>query len=140
VYTPNLSISATVTYPLSASAGISFSFSPSDVKSDERAEILASIATKEKELVIARSNASFQARILAQELSVAKQALSSRLVELKLAEVACDESALLLTQGQRTSLEAAQAKLDLVNAEANVYSATAAVLRAQADILLAAGC
>jgi outer membrane protein TolC len=138
-YSPNLSISARLSWPLSASAGVSFSFSASDLKTTERAEIIASIAMKEKELVLARSSAGFQAKIRSQALSVAKQALAGRIAELKLAETASDEAALLLSQGQRTSFEAAQARLDLDDAEAGVYAATVAVLSAQADILLAAG-
>lgn len=81
VYTPNLSISATVAYPLSASTGISFSLPLLDVKSNERTEFVASIGTREKELVIARTNSSFQAKTLSQALSIVKQALSSRLAE-----------------------------------------------------------
>jgi outer membrane protein TolC len=145
VYRPNLDISAGLAYqpasasPLAASASLSLSFSPSDIKTEDRAEILQSIADKEKEVALERLASRFQEQILRQALAVAKQALATRQTELEQAQSAVAGGEVLLSQGRWTSLEMEQARINVESAKAGVFSASAAVLKAQTDILLVYG-
>jgi outer membrane protein TolC len=137
VYTPSLSVSADVSFPLSGSAGVSFSFSPSEIRTDDRARIAQSIIQKQAEIEIETLSVRLQSQVLVQALAMARSALESRQAEVTQAETSLAESKVLLSQGQVTSLETRQAELDLRSSQARLFAAAVSVLRAQADILLA---
>lgn len=144
-YRPSLSLGASLAWqpaspdPLSASASVSFSFSPSDIKTDDRAELSRSIAEKEKEVSMEQEASRFQRDILTQALSVAKETLEARKAELVQAETTAAQGEVLLSQGRWTSIDLAQAGLNVDSARAGVLSAAAAVLSAQAQVLLLFG-
>ena len=138
LYSPALTLSGSLSYPLEASASISFSFSPSDVKTTDRAKVTDALSAKEQEIAIERVAASQQGEVQQQALAVARQALDSRQAEVRQAQTALAEAALLETQGRATSLERRQAEGDLAATQARRYAAVIAVLAAQADILLGA--
>ncbi len=135
-YAPSLSLSAHVDYPLSYGAGISFSFSPSDIKVDERKDIEESIVEKNGEITLERMSMRFQLSVLRQSLSSAQTVLETRQADLAQAETNRNESAALLKQGHVTSLEDRQSELDLADARAGLFSSMAQVLKAQADLAL----
>lgn len=135
-YSPALSLSAHIDYPLAYGAGISFSFSPSDIKVDERLEIEESIRDKQAEISLERMASRFQLNVSKQALFAAKTVLETRKAELAQAEINNRESAELLKQGHLTSLEDRQTELDLESARSGVFSAMTGVLKAQADVLL----
>ncbi len=140
-YSPSLSLQASIGYPsaagsLSYSAGISFSFSPSDIKADERATMEESIADKDGQISLERMALRFQLKVLNQALSAARTVLAERQPGLAQAETNRTESAALLKQGHVTSLEDRQSGLDLESARAGLFSAMTGVLKAQADLLL----
>ncbi len=145
VFRPDLSLTAGLSWqpgstsPLAASAGLSISFSPSDIATDERADISQDIADKEKEVSLEREASLFQRDILAQALSVAKETLNTRKAELAQAQTTAAQGELLLSQGRWTSIELEQARLNVDSARAGVLSAAAAVLAAQSQILLLYG-
>jgi hypothetical protein len=138
LYSPSLSVSGSVSYPLDASASISFSFSPSDFKTSERTKIADSLSQKDQEIEIERMAVTLQAEVQEQALAVARQALEARQAEVKQAQTALAEAKILETQGRATSLERRQAEIDLASAQARLYAAVTSVLAAQADILLSA--
>ena len=140
-YGPNVSFSANVGYPsavgpLSYGASVSFSFSPSDIKADERRNIEESMADKDGQLSLERMALKFQLNVLKRSLSAARTVLETRQAELGQAETNRNESAALLAQGHVTSLEDRQSTLDLESARAGLFSALTGVLKAQADLLL----
>jgi outer membrane protein TolC len=136
-WSPSLSISGQLSWTLQASAGISLSFSPSELKSDERAQITQATAEKQMEIELERMAVSLQAGIRGQALSSAREVLEARRAEVQQATTTLAESRLLQTQGQATSLDTRQAEIDLAGAQANLYAATVSLLASQADILLA---
>ena len=134
-------ISFSIGYPsadglLSYSAGVSFSFSPSDIKVDERQTIEESITDKDGQIELERMALKFQLSVLRKSLSAAGTVLAERQAGLAQAMTNRNESAALLKQGHVTSLEDRQSELDLESARAGLFSAMAGVLKAQSDILL----
>jgi outer membrane protein TolC len=137
VYRPDLAVSAHLDYPLAAGASVSLSFSPSDIRSDERAAVAESVVAKEREIELERMAAMLQGKILDQALRVARQVLSARQTEVSQATSALAESRLLLEQGRVTSLETRQSELDLQSSQARLFQAETDILSAQAAILMA---
>lgn len=145
VYRPSLGLSGKVSYnpsapaessPFSGSGSLSFSFSPSEIKSDERASLLQSIAEAERDIELERMALRLQASVADQSLAVARQVLESRKAELLQAETTLAEARLLLEQGERTSLEVEQSRINLESTRMRLFQAAAGVLDAQAKILL----
>jgi len=146
VYRPNLGLSGQLSYSsaivppasssFSGSGTVSFSFSPSEIKADERASLSRSIAEAERDIELERMALRLQASIADQALAVARQVLESRRAELLGAETAHAESRLLLEQGERTSLEVEQSRISMESARMRLFQAAAGVLDAQAEILL----
>ncbi len=141
-YRPNLALGGKVTYGtqptagLSASGSVSFSFSPTDVQTEARADLQGSIQTKEREVELESLSAAFQADVAAQALEVSRAALEGRTTALRQATLALQEAELLYEQGERTEIEVAESRLALRSAETALVSAAAAVLGAQAEVLL----
>jgi outer membrane protein TolC len=145
VYRPNLGLSGRVSYTsspapgspeFSGSGSVSLSFSPSEIKTDDRASISRSIAEAERDIELERMALRLQASIADQALAVARQVLESRRAELLQAETAHAEARLLLEQGERTSLEIEQSRISMESARMRLFQAAAGVLDAQAEILL----
>jgi len=143
LYRPSLSLGGQVSASLtggslpSATGSLSMDFSPSDIKTDDRASIRRSIAYKQAAVELERINASYQARILTRALEVARQELEGRRSDLRQAERTVAETGVLVENGEDTAFDLEQAGLDLRTARGKLFTALASVLAAQAAILLA---
>jgi outer membrane protein TolC len=143
-YRPNLGLSAQVSFSPAAPAGsqfvgsgsLSFSFSPSEIKTDDRATISDNLADAKRQVELERLAAGLQASIDKQALAVARQALESGKNDLDQALAALVGAQLLYEQGQRTSPDLEQARIDVDSARLRLFQAAAGVLAAQGAILL----
>jgi outer membrane protein TolC len=144
LYRPSLGLSAQVTYnaaapsgsALSGSGSVSFSFSPSEIKTDDRATLVASIADAQHQVQLELLALKLQTGILSQALAVAQQVLDARRGELRQAEATLVSTRLLLEQGQRTTLDVEDARIAVEAAKLRLAQAATGVLDAQAQILL----
>jgi len=146
VYRPSLGLSGQLSYDptpgyggasLSGSGSLTYSFSPSEIKTDDRAGISQSITETAYEIELERLALGLQASVSDQALAVARQVLETRTADLAQAEATLKEARLLLEQGERTSLEVEQARISAESARTRVFQAAAGVIDAQAAVLLA---
>jgi hypothetical protein len=114
---PDLSLSTAValpySYPDSHSVSLSMSFSPNQMKSDERADLLEDIELKRMEIAAETSAAALQKSLELQNITLVEQALASAQTQAERDRVALQEAKLLFQQGGRTTLELEQLRLNL---------------------------
>ena len=135
-YRPNLSISASVSYPFSASGSVSLSFSPGDLKGDEREDLIDAIEETQQEIQLELLSVDYQQRMLERALEIADQVLEVRRTEVEQAETALAEARLLREQGERTQVELEQARLSLDTARMRLFAAVADCIAATNDLIL----
>ena len=142
-YRPSLGLSGQLSYnpdspgtKVSASGSVSFSFSPSDIKSEDRQSVVDSLSVAERQLELERTAQRLQYSVLLQALEVSRQVLESAKGELKQAEATLESATLLLAQGQRTTVEVEDARISVESAKQRLFQASTGVLEAQAQILL----
>lgn len=134
---PDLALSAGIGLPeLSYSLGASVSFSPGDMKNEERRDLREAIEEKRVEARSAQFEAALQKRLAGQKTAVAADALRAALLAREQADLACRQTELLHRQGERTVLELEQAGLSLRRAEIEGFSAAAALYAAQGELLM----
>ena len=136
VWRPDVDISASLGLPgpsFTVSAGLSFS--PSELRQDERDELKQDIAEKLIDIKTEVFSHKLQRDLTKQSISIAEQALTSALIRKKAAEVSLEEGGLLFQQGRRHSLELEQLTLNLRRAEIQRFKAAANLYKAQAETL-----
>jgi hypothetical protein len=114
---PELNLSTAVTlpyaYPDSHSMSMSLSFSPNQLKRDERQDLLEDIEVKRMEIAAEAYSAGLQKSLEQQNIAIVEQALASAQIQAERDRVALQEGELLFQQGRRTTLELEQLRLNL---------------------------
>jgi hypothetical protein len=117
LWRPELNLSAAVdfpyVYPDSFSVGASLSFSPNQLKKDERDDLRKDIEIKLMEIDAEIAAALLQKSLEQQNIVLADQALASAQIQAKRDELTLQEAELLFQQGMRTTLELEQLRLNL---------------------------
>jgi hypothetical protein len=137
---PEVSLSTGVSlpyaYPDSHSVGVSLSFSPNQIKRDEREELREDIEVKRMEITAETSAAVLQKSLELQNISLVEQALASARLQAERDAVALREGELLFQQGRRTTLELEQLRLNLERARIQAYKSAVEVYRVSGVYLL----
>ena len=133
---PDLSLSTAVTFPYnkkkpleSHSLGFSLSFSPNQLKRDERQDLLEDIEVKRMEIAAETSAAALQKSLELQNIDLVEQALTSAQTQAQRDAVALQEAELLFQQGRRTTLELEQLRLNLRRTRILTFASAAEVYR-----------
>ena len=136
VWRPDLSLSTAVTFPYkkekpleSHSLGFSLSFSPNQLKRDEREDLLEDIEVKRMEIAAETSAAALQKSLELQNIALVEQALTSAQTQAQRDAVALQEAELLFQQGRRTTLELEQLRLNLRRTRILTFASAAEVYR-----------
>jgi len=130
---PELNLSTAVAlpyaYPGSHSVSLSVSFSPNQLKRDEREELLEDIEVKRMEIAAETSSAALEKSLELQNIALVEQALASAQIQAERDRVALQEAELLYQQGRRTTLELEQLRLNLQRTQILIYESAAEVYR-----------
>jgi hypothetical protein len=114
---PDLSLSTSVdfpyAYPGSHGASVGLSFSPNQLKREERENLREDIEIKRMEIAAETSAAALQKTLELQNITLVEQALASARIQVERDRVSLQEAELLFQQGGRTSLELEQLRLNL---------------------------
>lgn len=136
VWRPNLSISGKYGFPDgSFSLGAVLSFSPSDVKKEERAELELRTTEAREKLATERYLLSLESDLSLRTVEISRQALEAARIDLEKTELLLSETRLLLEHGERTVLELRQAELSAERARNQVFSQAVNLLSALSGYL-----
>ncbi len=138
LWRPDFDLSGLVGLPDPSASRISasLSFSPDDVKDDEREDLREAIDEKLADIRSERFGLSLQKQLTEQSIAIAEQACEAATVAWKQASVTLQESELLYRQGELTVFELEQARLSLKSAEIDGFAAAADLYQAQASLLM----
>ncbi len=137
VWRPSLSANASVSLPSpSVSVGVSLTFSPSQIKTDDRKDLEDSISEKIMDIKTETFALEIQKKMLLKNIAIAEQALASAKLSWKKADLALKETELLHSQGKRTDLELEQERLNLRSAEIQSFSSASALYAALSEYLM----
>ena len=133
LWRPDLNLSAGITFPYgfpdSHSLSMSLSFSPNQLKRDEREELLEDIELKRKEIAAEISAVALERSLELQNIDLVEQTLASARTQGERDRVALQEAELLFQQGLRTTLELEQLRLNLRRTEILTFQSAAEVYR-----------
>ena len=134
---PELELAAGLAFPdLSPSVSLSLSFSPDQLKRDERDELATDIEVKRMEIATESYTTELQKTLGGQSIAIVEEALVSTRVQKDRDGIALQEAELLYQQGRRTTLELEQLRLNLRRTEILSFQAAAEVYRAQGNYLM----
>ncbi|MBN2554231.1 MAG: hypothetical protein JXB06_15745 [Spirochaetales bacterium] len=134
---PDLSLSAALALPeASPSASLSLSFSPNQLKGDERQELREDMEIKRLEIAAESYTATLQETLGRQSIAIAEEVLSSARIQRERDRVALQEGELLFQQGRRTTLELEQLRLNLRAAEILSFQAAVALYGTLGEYLM----
>jgi len=134
---PELKLAAGVAFPdVSPSVSLSLSFSPDQLKRDEREELSADIEVKRMEIATESYTTELQKTLGEQSIGIVEEALRSTRIQKDRDGIALQEGELLYQQGRRTTLELEQLRLNLRRTEILSFQAAAEVYRAQGNYLM----
>jgi len=132
----NLSGSLGVPDPSAYSIGASISFSPDDVKDEERTDLEEEIREVLVDIQVEQFDLSLQKQLVEQNIGIAEQALQAASLAQEQASLTLRETELLYRQGDRTVFELEQARLSVENAQIDSFAAAADLYRAQSELLM----
>jgi hypothetical protein len=134
---PELTLAAGVAFPnVSPSVSLSLSFSPDQLKQDEREELSADIEVKRMEIATESYTTELQKTLGEQSIGIVEEALRSTRIQKDRDGIALQEGELLYQQGRRTTIELEQLRLNLRRTEILSFQAAAEVYRAQGNYLM----
>jgi len=124
VFEPTISVTGSVSGfdSLRASAGVSVTFSPDQIQTDEREEIETDITDKEFDLSLEQANVELEAKMLKQNISVAREALDISISDYDNSLVQYEEAKLLFDLGERTELELEESELSLFSSSIALFA------------------
>lgn len=136
VWRPNLAISGTYGFPEGEySVGAVLSFSPSDLRHEERAELDRRIFEARENLATERYLLALECDLSLRTIEISRQALEAARIDLEKAGLLSSETRLLREQGERTELELREAELSAERARNQVFSQAVNLLSAWNDYL-----
>lgn len=118
------------------SASVTMRFSPNDLAAERKADLAASIADAVDAVATEEFVLELDVQTARHAIAVARESLRAAQIELDRAELVARETKLLYEQGERTELEARQARLSRDSARTALFIAAAELLAAQNDFLL----
>ena len=123
VFEPTISVTGNVSPfgNLRAGAGVSITFSPDQINTEERVEIMTDIADKELDLTLEQANVELEVRMLEQSISVAREALEISMSDYQNSLVQYQEAELLFKLGERTELELEASELSLFSGSIGLF-------------------
>lgn len=134
---PGLELTAGVAFPdVTPSVSLSFSFSPDQLKRDEREELAADIEIKRMEIATEGYTTELQKTLGEQSIEIVEEALVSTRIQKDRDAVFLQEGELLYQQGGRTTLELEQLRLNLRRTEILSFQSAAEVYQAQGNYLM----
>jgi hypothetical protein len=134
---PGLELTAGVAFPdVTPSVSLSFSFSPDQLKRDEREELAADIEIKRMEIATESYTTELQKTLGEQSIEIVEEALASTRIQKDRDAVSLQEGELLYQQGGRTTLELEQLRLNLRRTEILSFQSAAEVYQAQGNYLM----
>ena len=137
---PDLNLSAGVTFPYgfpdSHSLSLTLSFSPNQLKKDEREVLREDIEIKRMEIDAETYSAGLDKSLERQNIAIVEQALASAQIQAQRDKVALQEGELLYQQGRRTTLELEQLRLNLKRTRILTFQAAAEVYRVLGEYLM----
>ena len=134
---PELELAAGVAFPdVSPSLSFSLSFSPDQLKRDEREELAVDIEVKRMEIAAESYTVELQKTLDEQSIAIVEEALVSTQIQKDRDRIALQEAELLFQQGRRTTLELEQMRLNLKRTEILSFQAAVEVYRAQGNYLM----
>jgi hypothetical protein len=130
---PALSLSTAVAlpyaYPDSHSVSMSMSFSPNQLKREDREELQEDVKVKRMEIAAETSAAALEKSLEQQNIILVEEALASAQVQAERDRVNLQEGELLFQQGGRTTLELEQLRLNLRRTQILNFQSAAEVYR-----------
>ncbi|UCF96466.1 MAG: TolC family protein [Spirochaetaceae bacterium] len=137
---PDLNLSTAVTFPYefpeSHSVNMSLSFSPNQLKQDEREDLRQDIEIKRMEIAAESYAADMEKSLQQQNIALVDQALASAQIQGERDRVALQEGELLFQRGRRTTLELEQLRLNLRRTQILIFQSAAEVYRVLGVYLL----
>ncbi len=136
-WSPELELAASLAFPaVSPSLSLSLSFSPDQLKRDEREELAVDIEVKRMEIATEAYTVELQKTLGEQSIAIVEEALVSIQIQKDRDRIALQEAELLYQQGKRTTLELGQMRLNLRRTEILSFQAAMEVYRAQGNYLM----
>jgi hypothetical protein len=138
LWRPDLNLSASLALPDPSKFNLaaSLSFSPGDLKSDEREDLQEEIDEKNADIRSERFDLSLQKQLIEQNIAIARQAWDAAILAGEQAALTLQESELLYQQGELTVFELEQARLSDKSAEIDSYRAAADLYGTQSELLM----
>ena len=134
---PDLDLTVAAASPtFSPVFGLTFSFSPNQLKRDEREDLAEDIEVKRMEIAAERYAAGLQKMLEQQSIAIVEQALLTARTQRERDRIALREAELLFQQGKRTTLELEQLRLNLRRSEILTFQAASEVYRVMGEYLL----
>jgi outer membrane protein TolC len=141
LWRPDLNLSASVDLqdPSKFNLAASLSYSPNDLRKDEREDLQEKIDEKLVDIRSERYALSLQKQLAEQGIAIARQAWEAATLAGQQAASTLQESELLYRQGQLTVFEIEQARLSLESAQIDTYRAAADLYGTQSELLMLYG-
>jgi outer membrane protein TolC len=138
LWKPDLSLSVGAGVPLEDfQATLSLSFSPADIRSDERCDLEEAIQDKLDDISAERFSLEIERDIQTRSVSMAEEVLAMDQAEMEQARLSLNESELLFRQGRLTKLELEKIRLQLNAADIRYFAAARDLFNALGELLQA---
>ena len=136
-YRPDLSLTAAMDIPLAGfSAGITYSFSPANVKVDEKTTLKENILSKEEEIIREMYYLEKEKEMLLSQIQTAAELVNLSRSAREDALLTLEETQFLAEEGDRTTIELARAELSLETKKTDLYAAMVDLYTLQGELLL----
>lgn len=136
-YRPDLSVTAAVDIPTEGfSAGITYTFSPEDIKADEKTTLKENILSREEEIAQELYFLQKEKEMLLSQIQTAAELVSLNRSAREDALITLEETRFLAGEGDRTTTELSRAELSVRTKETSLYAATVELYTLQGEYLL----
>ncbi|MBI9104920.1 MAG: TolC family protein [Spirochaetales bacterium] len=139
VFQPDLSITSSASFQSGSSpaiqAGISLSISPETFDQGDRELLKEKVNLRLQDVQLEEFKLEIQVQTATDKILAAEKDAALARTDIERKEVIYNETVLLLEQGERTSLEAEDAKLAYAEGELNLTEALIGIYQAQADLI-----
>ncbi len=138
LWKPDLSLSVGAGVPLEDfQATLSFSFSPADIRGDERRDLEEAIQDKLDDISAERFSLEIERDIQTRSVSMAEEVLAMDQAEMEQARLSLSESELLFRQGHLTKIELEKTRLQLSVTAIRTFASARDLFNALGELLQA---
>lgn len=136
-YRPDVAVSANVNIPEPAfSTGLSFAFSPADIKTDEQKTLRENLTTKKESIAAEHFTIQREKQMLLSQLQFQREMVTLNQSALEEVELTLEETRFLAEQGERTRMELRLTEINVKTARLRLFSAKSELYKTQADLLM----